>query len=673
MKEEMLEDDEFTEKAGREKESKTGLTLRAIIVAAIFIILGTYVWLDIAYGGIWGLEFRIYWVYYDGYAPNNHAILPILVIILLVNPILRLFKSRFQFSQKEILVISTMTQFGILLIALYYSIIPGAMMGLSIPVAQNPFLYGDVAERFTSKFFVSPEETMRWFNEGPGSVPWSEWAIPFISWTLFIFALVGLFFCVGTFLRRRWTDVEHLRYPVGVVKLAYIKGAMEDEPDGSLWKNKLIWVGIIIAFLFSGGSYFHTIWPLFPDTDMSVLRKARDSLFAGSPDFQTAFYLSTTIHPVVMSAMWFVISNDLLFSIWFFYIFRSLLNLVFVKSSSMGLLSGNTASVSSVLIHTTIGAQVALALTYLWFARGDIGKAFRKALSLAGAEEVDDSDEPMSYKMAFWGMIGCSVFVIIFCMVVLQMKFLISLINLLLFIFISISLGRMRNEAGVGPQLSTGSWPIRDSFMKLVGSDAIGMDNVGFGALNNFYHRPFLCYLGGFLEAWKLGDEVGENRNTIMKSIWIGLVITALAGAFIYVPNMYNLGFNMTMSRNTSVSKYWGSVGTALKLGTFKREGSATFWYAYSFVTVILLGWLRTIFVWWPFHPVGFAVGGTYLAQWFVDMAFIVWLVKTLVVRYGGYNAYKKVTPIFLGLGVGQLLAGVVGVLLSTLQLFRLI
>jgi hypothetical protein len=673
MKQEELREEGALQKEVQKSGAETGLTLRAIVVATLFIILGTYVWLDIAYGGIWGLGFRIYWVYYDGYAPNNHAILPILAIIFVINPILKLFKSRFQFSQKEILVISTMTQFGILLIALYYSIIPGAMMGLSIPGAQNPILYGDIAERFTSKFFVSPEETMRWFNEGPGPVPWSEWAIPFISWTLFVFALVGLFFCVGTFLRRRWTEVEHLRYPVGVVKLAYIKGAMEDEPDGSLWGNKLIWIGIVIAFLFSGGSYFHTIWPWFPDTDMNVIRKARDSLWAGNPDLQTAFYLSTTIHPVVMSSMWFVISTDLLFSIWFFYIFRSLLNLVFVKSSSMGLLSGNTASARSVLIHTTIGAQVALAITYLWLARKEIGQAFRKALSLAGGEKVDDSDEPMSYKTAFWGMIGCAVFVVLFCVVVLKMKFLLSVINLLLFIFIAISLARMRNEAGVGPQLSTGSWPIRDSFMKLVGPDAIGMDNVGFGALNNFYHRPFLCYLGGFLEAWKMGDEVGEKRNTVTKSIWLGLFITALAGAFIYVPNMYSLGFNMTMSRNNSVSSYWSSVAAALKQGTYRKDTTSIFWYAYSFIVVILMGWLRTTFAWWPFHPVGFAVGGTFLAQWFVDMAFIVWLVKTIVVRYGGYQTYKKVTPIFLGLGVGQLLASVVGVLLSTLQLLRII
>ncbi len=670
MKEEHQYEKEVIE---RESEPKSGLTWRAIIIAALFIILGTYVWLDIAYEGIWGLGFRTYWVYYDGYAPNNHAIFPILAIIFLINPILKLFKRNFKFSSKEIMVISNMVQFGILLITLYYSIIPGAMMGLSIPTIQNPFLYGDIANRFTSKFFVTPEEVTRWMSDGPGPVPWSTWAIPFITWTLFIFAMMGLFFCLGTFLRKRWTEVEQLRYPIGVVKLAYAKGAMEGEPDGSLWKNKLIWIGILIAFFFSGGSYFHTIWPWFPDTDMEVLRKIRNSLWAGNPELQTAFYLKTSIHPVVMSAMWFAISTDMLFSIWFFYIFRSFLNLIFVKSSSMGLMAGNESSVISVLIHTAIGAQVGLALVYLFLARKDLTKAFRKALSLKGADEVDDSNEPMSYKRAFWGMIGCAVFIVVFCIVVLQMNVLLSIVNLLLFIFIAVSLARMRNEVGVGVQLSTGSWPIRDSFMVLMGSDGIGLENVGFGALNNFYDRPFLCYLGGFLEAWKTGDELGEERKTVMKSIWIGLCIAALAGAFIYLPKMYEFGFEKTLFRNNSVAACWTKVALPLKLDTYQRDTSAIFWYAYSFITVIALGWLRTLYAWWPFHPVGFAVGGTLLGRWFVDMAFIVWLVKSLIMRYGGYKTYKKTTPIFLGLGVGQLLASVVGVFLITLQLLRVI
>jgi hypothetical protein len=659
-----------------DNERGSGLTLRAVGVGILFIVFGAFIWLEIVYNGVWGgLGKRAYWVYYDGYAPNNHALLPVFLIVFIVNPIIKRFGPNLGFTKRELLTINNMAQFGVLIIGsgFFERYIPGGMMGLSVPALQNPFLYGDIAERFSSVFFVDTQEIMRWFQDGPGPVPWSKWFIPFLTWSLFMFSIVGLFFCLGTFIRRRWTEMEHLRYPIGVVKLAYISGAMEGEEDGSLWKNKLIWIGIIAAFVFSGGAYFHTIWPWFPDTDMSVIRGFRTGLLAGNPNLQTAFHLGTTIHPVVMSSMWFVMSLDLLFSIWFFYIIRSILAFIFINNSAMGLLPGNTGTLSNAILHSSIGASVALAITYLWLGKDDIRVVIRKAFSLPGSEKIDDSQEPLSYKEAFWGFIGCGLFFILFCSVVLQMKFLLSLISLLLIIFIALALARMRNEAGLGQQLGIGAWPIQSSFIPLVGANAIGYENAGFGAMNNLFSRPILAFLGGFLESWKMGDELGEDRRTVTRGIALSILIATLVTALIYIPWMYKLGFNQTISKNYANSSQWAAPASALKLGTARRDPTVLFWYIYPFVSVVLLGWLRTLFAWWPFHPVGFTVGATIIGGWFVDMAFIVWLIKAIVMRYGGYQSYKKVTPVFLGLGIGQLMASLVGFLLSTLQMLRII
>jgi hypothetical protein len=662
-------------KSSGDSKSQSGLTWRAIIVSILFMILGTYIFLDISYEGVWGLGFRLYWVYYDGYAPNNHALLPVFVIVLIIHPISRLLGSKFKFSNKELLTINNMTQFGVLVMAsgFFQRFISSSMMGLSIHASTNPFLYGDIAEKFSNAFFVKPDEIARWFQEGPGPVPWSVWFTPFLTWSIFLVSMLWLLFCLGVLLRKRWTEVEHLRYPIGVLKLAYIRGAVEEEEEGSLWKNNLIWIGIIAAFLFSGLAYFHKIWPILPDTDMNTIRRFRNSLFAGNPDVATAFNISTTIHPVVMGAMWFVMSLDLLFSIWFFYLLRGFLNLLFIKRSAMGLLHGSASSINIAMTHTVIGATVALAISYIWLGRRDLLASAKMALSLAGSEDIDDSSEPVSYKVAFWSVIGCTIFFILFCMVVLQMKFLLSLILALYLICVVISFARMRCEASVAPQLGIGVDPVNLSFMRFVGASGIGMENVGVGALNALYSRPIMSFMGGFLEAWKMGDELGEDRKTVSKGIWLSILMGILLTAFIFIPHMYNLGFNQTLSRNQSYASGWANVATTLKNNTIKPDNSALFWYIYSFVTVILLSWLRTLFAWWPFHPVGFAVGATYIAQWFVDMAFFVWLIKAIVMRYGGLKTYKKITPIFLGLGVGQILASIVGVFLSSLQMMRII
>ena len=85
-----------------------------------------------------------------------------------------------------------MSQFSILLIALFATLIPAGMMGLSLPVLWQPNPYSSIAKDFSSVFFIDSDELMRWFQEGPGPVPWSKWLIPFIAWTSFILALVAL-------------------------------------------------------------------------------------------------------------------------------------------------------------------------------------------------------------------------------------------------------------------------------------------------------------------------------------------------------------------------------------------------------------------------------------------------------------------------------------------------
>ena len=65
----------------------------------------------------------------------------------------------------------------------------------------------------------------------------------------------------------------------------------------------------------------------------------------------------------------------------------------------------------------------------------------------------------------------------------------------------------------------------------------------------------------------------------------------------------------------------------------------------------------RHTFVWWPLHPIGFAVGMVWITQrvWF--SIFIAWLIKLLLLKYGGPRLFRKLRPFFLGLILGQFVA----------------
>jgi hypothetical protein len=66
-----------------------------------------------------------------------------------------------------------------------------------------------------------------------------------------------------------------------------------------------------------------------------------------------------------------------------------------------------------------------------------------------------------------------------------------------------------------------------------------------------------------------------------------------------------------------------------------------------------LLVLLRQRWVGFPLHPLGFAMTCSYGSLiWFPFL--LVWLLKTLVLRYGGMRLYRETVPAFLGFALGH-------------------
>ena len=62
---------------------ESGFTLRATLISAIVIFLMGFIWLDIQYQKPFGFGWSLYWVFYDVFVPNAHALLPVLLFIFL--------------------------------------------------------------------------------------------------------------------------------------------------------------------------------------------------------------------------------------------------------------------------------------------------------------------------------------------------------------------------------------------------------------------------------------------------------------------------------------------------------------------------------------------------------------------------------------------------------------
>lgn len=74
-------------------------------------------------------------------------------------------------------------------------------------------------------------------------------------------------------------------------------------------------------------------------------------------------------------------------------------------------------------------------------------------------------------------------------------------------------------------------------------------------------------------------------------------------------------------------------------------------------VTTGVMALLRSQFVWWPFHPLGFVLGMQLDFGFRFPGGFLVaWIVKMIALRYGGSGMYEKLKPVFMGLVLGDLI-----------------
>jgi hypothetical protein len=86
-----------------------------------------------------------------------------------------------------------------------------------------------------------------------------------------------------------------------------------------------------------------------------------------------------------------------------------------------------------------------------------------------------------------------------------------------------------------------------------------------------------------------------------------------------------------------------------------------------AFLLVGLFTLLRHRYARFPLHPVLFLFGIIYEARMMGFSFLLGWLVKSLITRYGGARAYQRVKPLMIGLIAGELMAGLVPLLVGAL------
>ncbi len=232
-------------------------------------------------------------------------------------------------------------------------------------------------------------------------------------------------------------------------------------------------------------------------------------------------------------------------------------------------------------------------------------------------------------------------------------------------IYLILCIGMTRMRAELGPPTHELHRVHPDRIMLLfLGSRPLGAQNLTNTTLLSWLAYGYRCHpMPHQLEAFKIGRHFSLRENRLV----VALIVASIAGAVISIVGHVALYYEFRFAR-------WG-VGEFNRLQNWITSPRAPNlpaiqYIGFGFVFTVILTVLKRQFLWWPFYPVGYAVGNGWAIGWMWFSIFLGWLFKRILFTGGGVRAYRRALPLFLGLIFGQFLAGslwsLLGVLFNT-------
>ena len=584
------------------------------------------------------------------------AVLFALLVLIGINLLVKRFSPKKALTQAELMFIYTMNTVAIYIggIGMMQFLTPALVGWKHFATKENKW---ENWHQFIPPWAVPDTSVVDGYYKGKTSFFTADnlvgWAGPILIWTGFIFTLLFCFYCIATLLRRQWVDRERLIFPIVQIPLEITR----DGGNTPLWRNRLLWAGVALPAVLETMAVIHfTMIPTFP---LPVHIKPDSTLDIGqyvtSSPWNSIGYTVTAFYPLVIG-LTYLLSLDVSFSCWFFYLFTKIQS---VGATAFGFRdpgAGPTLANMPYVAEQGVGAFVGLAVFSLWLARPHLADAWRKAFR--GDNSIDDSDEPMTYRAAYLGLFASSLLLIGFG-VALGLPLGITLIFWTLLLLLAVTFTRIRAEAG----LPWGQAPwgnAHGTMIAFAGGRAFSAHELTAFSFTRWFDSDWRCLsMPAQMEAMKIGDTAGPrpmNPRHLTAAILVAIVVGSFASWGSCLGIYYHYGAaNATMNDWRTGQGHYGFDELQGWLNSPKPMDSARITASLVGVAVVLLlGFLRTRFTWWPLHPIGYAVGSTDTMTWIWFPVLLGWLVKLLILRYGGVKVYRAALPFFIGLVLGD-------------------
>ena len=568
------------------------------------------------------------------------------VLLLTVHILLSLCRRRWGLKRGELLTIFFMMMVS--------SAIPTkGVTGLLLPIITGTYYYHtpenswetNIHPHLPNWILVEDQRAVKEFYEGgprDGAVPWDAWLPPLSAWLLFYAAFYLTQTSIMVVMRRQWVEHERLIYPLMQVPLAMIQDDDRENLLKPFFGNRLMWLGFSIPFLLMSIYALSNYSPIFPplrfSTPVDIYRQTLQLTFG--------------INFLMMGFAYFINTN-VAFSLWFFYLLHKLQEGVMMHLGLETVQAELGWWTEPGMGHQMMGAMIALLVASLWVARPHLKNVLHKALH--PDSQIDDRSEIMSYRSALMGiLLGTGIMWVWLWQT--GIPFWIVPVFIFAGLTIFTALARIISETGL-PIIKATMIPAGFTLSN-VGVPALGIKGIIATGYTMVWCGDLLVFMMAPLaNGLRLSSEAGGNRRRLFWGIAAVMLITLVVSVWYTIELAYRHGsMNLLISEHyatepsrLATEKLANPIGPSLS-GYLRMGGGALF------MTFLVI--MRQNFLWWPFHPLGFVVshGSVMNGIWFT--IFLAWMIKAVILKYGGVTYYRKIQPFFLGLALGHIVVG---------------
>ena len=616
-----------------EHKQPTSIRPRALILGVLLVLANVY-WLVVTNEIWYGLHMTLASLFFN-------AVFTLFALVC-INIVLQKYTPAIALSRQELLVIYVMVVMASTIAE--YALVAELMGNLSYPfwfaTPENEYaglFHGHIPSWIT----VRDMDVLRGYFLGDSSFYWREnllpWLLPFAAWGSFIFVLWFVLISFNVLIRKQWTEREKLSYPIIQLPLKVT------EPGMRIFRNKAMWIGFAIA---GGIDLLNGLHFLFPSIPEIPIRRTQIQRYFAERPWNAIGYTTVSFYPFVIGLTYFV-PLDLAFSCWFFH-FLSKVEAVVFSAIGWKFLPG-----APYINEQAAGAWLMIGAIAIFSLRRHLAGVLRIVFRKGSKEDLS---EPMRYRTALLGMVVGLIYLFVFCY---QAGMSLGVISAFFLIYLIMAIGIARVRAEVGPPVHGMVYVNpRQILVASFGTRFLGVANLtnlsflyAFNRCNRMHPMP------NQLEAFKIAERAGIKGKRFVPAMLIAIIVGIIASFWISNALLYKRGASI------GSSGFVPSLGRESfhQLGNWLNYPKGTNVPAVSFmggaaIIVVFLTIMRRRFIGWPFHPAGYALGnntwGGIVYIWFA--VFVGWLIKWIILRYGGLGSYRRAVPFFIGLILGE-------------------